>query len=109
MDRRRVEVLGVVAVLAADDAAGGAVDCGWIGETKPLTDDTDAATRATAAYADCNLMIACISACLLLYYGAALLPPRALFMLTLVSSPRFHLDALPHDGQDVFRPIPLRY
>lgn len=75
-------VVAVLAVLAAEDAAVlAAVDCDWIGETKPLADDADAATRATAAYADCNLMVACIniSACLLLYYGAALLPPRALY------------------------------
>ena len=97
-------------MVAADDAAVllAAVDCDWMGETKPLTDDTDAATRAAAAYADCNLMIACISACLLRFAS-----PSCTFYvdawLYLLVDPSIchicHLDALPHDGQDVFRPI----
>ena len=73
----------VLAAAAADDdddcaAGGGAVeavdcDCDWItGETKPLTDDADAATtKATAANADCTLMMITV------YIGAALPPRRA--------------------------------
>ena len=119
VDRRWVVAVlcTVLAVVAADDdddddAAGGAVveaveHCDWIaGGTKPLTDDADAATtRATAANADCTLMIT-----VLVYIGAALPPRRAATSYVACTRRIFWFSArcdggeTHDDGQNIFSP-----